>query len=121
MNIIMNFHQLEPTDAIKDVVTKKSEKLKKFFEGAFEVKWTMSADKNGHHSHAIITGNGFNINADSVKDDLYKTFDEVISKLEKQLSKKKSISKNKIHRKSAPVESAPDQSDFEEEMEETEG
>lgn len=104
MNVIMNFHQLEPTDAIKEVVEKKSGKLKKFFDGAFEVKWTMSAGKEGHHSHAMITGDGLKINADSVKDDLYKTFDEVVAKLEKQLSKKKNIDKNHIHRRETAKE-----------------
>lgn len=101
MNITMNFHQMEPTPAIKEVVTKKSEKLKKFFDGAFDLKWTMSAGKKGHHSHALLAGDGITLNADSVEDDLYKTFDEVVSKLEKQLAKKKSISSNHIHHKNS--------------------
>ena len=47
----------------------------------------------------IVAGDGFTINADSVKDDLYKTMDDAVSKLEKQLSKKKSQTKEKIHHK----------------------
>lgn len=103
MNIIMNFHQMDPTPSIKEVIERKSEKLKKFFEGSAELKWTMSARKEGHHSHAILAGDGFILNADSVKDDLYKTFDEVVSKLERQLLKKKNINKDHIHHKADQV------------------
>lgn len=99
MNVTMNFHQLEPTDAIKDVVQKKSEKLTKFFNGSFDLKWTMSAGKEGHHSHALLASDGFTLNADATEDDLYKTFDEVVHKLERQLSKIKNISKDHIHKK----------------------
>lgn len=98
MNITMNFHQLEPTPSIKDMVEKKSEKLKKFFDGSFDLKWTMTAGKEGHHSHALLAGNGFTLNAEATRDDLYKTFDEVVQKLERQLMKKKSSSKDHIHR-----------------------
>jgi len=98
MNLQINFHQIDATDAIKAKIESKCEKLKKFFDGHFDVKWTCSTGKEGHHSHAIIAGNGFTINADSTKDDLYKTLDDVISKAEKQLAKRKTQMKDKIHR-----------------------
>lgn len=99
MNLQINFHQIDSTDAIKAKIEQKCEKLKKFFDGHFDVKWTCSTGKDGHHSHAIIAGSGFTINADSTKDDLYKTLDDVITKAEKQLSKRKSQVKEKIHNK----------------------
>lgn len=99
MNLQINFHQIDSTPAIKEKIENKCEKLKKFFDGKFDVKWTCSTGKDGHHSHAIITANGFTVNADSTKDDLYKTFDDVLSKIEKQLSKKKTKMKDKIHHK----------------------
>jgi len=99
MNLQINFHQIDSTEAIKEKIQSKCNKLNKFFEGHFDVKWTCSTGKDGHHSHAIIAGNGFTINADSTKDDLYKTFDDVITKIERQLSKKKTQMKDKIHRK----------------------
>lgn len=99
MNLQINFHQIDSTEAIKAKIESKCSKLNKFFEGHFDVKWTCSTGKEGHHSHAIIAGNGFTINADSTKDDLYKTFDDVITKVERQLSKKKTQMKDKIHSK----------------------
>lgn len=99
MNLQINFHQIESTPAIKDKIEKKCEKLKKFFDGNFDVKWTCSTGKEGHHSHVIVAANGFTVNADSIKDDLYKTFDDAVSKIEKQLAKKKTQMKDKIHHK----------------------
>ncbi|MEX1099729.1 MAG: ribosome-associated translation inhibitor RaiA [Bacteriovoracaceae bacterium] len=97
MNVTVNFHQMEPTPAIKEMVEKKSAKLKKFFDGGFDLKWTLEAGKDGHHAHALLASDGFTLNADSVKEDMYKTFDDVVSKLEKQLVKKKTIAKDHIH------------------------
>lgn len=102
MNLQINFHQIESTPSIKDKIEQKCEKLKKFFDGNFDVKWTCSTGKEGHHSHVIVAADGFTINADSVKDDLYKTFDDAINKVEKQLVKRKSQIKDKIHHKHDP-------------------
>lgn len=99
MKLNVNFNHLESTPSINAKIEQKSEKLKKYFEGNFEVNWTCSADKSGHHSHVTVAGDRFVINADSVQDDLYKTFDDVIQKLERQLEKRKSQVKDHIHRK----------------------
>lgn len=99
MNLQINFHQIDSTPSIQEMIQHKCEKLTKYFEGHFDVKWTCSTGKEGHHSHVIIASKGFTINADSVKDDLYKTIDDVILKLDKQLAKKKSQTKDKIHHK----------------------
>lgn len=109
MKLEINFHQLDSTPAIKDMVEHKSKKLNKFFEGSFDLKWTLSTGKEGHHSHALLAYNGFTLNADSTKDDLYKTFDDVVGKLEKQLAKKKTMAKDHIHRKREDINTIIDE------------
>lgn len=99
MNLTVHFHQIESTPSIQSKIEQKCEKLKKYFDGHFDVTWTCSTGKEGHHSHVIVAGNGFTINADSTKDDLYKTLDDAIGKLEKQLSKRKEQLKDKLHHK----------------------
>jgi putative sigma-54 modulation protein len=99
MNLKINFNHMESTDAIKEKITGKAEKLTKYFDGKFDVTWTVSADKAGHHSHVTVACAGFTANADSTKDDLYKTLDDVLHKVEKQLQKHKSQMKDKIHHK----------------------
>ena len=99
MNLQINFHQIESTPSIKERIEQKCKKLEKYFDGNYEVNWTCSTSKEGHHSHVILIANGWTINADSTRDDLYKTFDDALGKVEKQILKKKSQSKDKIHHK----------------------
>jgi len=99
MNLKINFHQVDSTPTIKEMISKKSEKLSKYFNGKFDVNWTCSMGREGHHSHVQLTCNGFTVNADSTLPDLYKTFDAVVGKLEKQLAKKKDKSREHIHHK----------------------
>jgi putative sigma-54 modulation protein len=100
MKLNINFDSIDSTDAIREKIEKKAEKLKKFFDGGFDVNWTCSADKTGHHSKVHIHYKGFSVDANSTKDDLYKTLDDAVSKLEKQLAKHKDQIKDKIHRQS---------------------
>lgn len=99
MKLTTHFHQLEATDAIKDKIQDKANKLNKFFDGDMTVTWTCSVEKQGHKSHVEVRAKGATINADSTQSDLYKTFDDVIQKVEKQLSKLKSQVKDHIHHK----------------------
>lgn len=102
MNLQINFQHMDSTEAIKDKIHSKADKLKKFFDGKFDVKWTVSVDKSGHHSHVIVSYDGLVVNAVSTKDDLYKTLDDAIHKVEKQLTKYKSQLKDNIHHKHEP-------------------
>lgn len=89
MNCHINFHQLDATDAIKNVVNKKSKKLEKFFSRDVDVEWFLEANKEGHHARALLSGDGLHINADSKTNDLYKAIDETLQKMETQVKKHK--------------------------------
>ena len=103
MNLQINFGQMSSTEAIKEKIHQKANKLTKYFDGKFNIVWTVSVDKAGHHSHVTLKYDKILINADSTKDDLYKTFDDVISKIERQLLKYKTQMMNKIHHKHDPA------------------
>lgn len=99
MNLHINFHQMEPTDAIKGIIEKKSKKLEKFFSKTVETEWFLDAGKEGHHARAVLSSQGYHFNADSKTEDLYKAIDEVIHKMEAQIKKKVSKSKNHSNKK----------------------
>lgn len=90
MKLQIFFTNLESTDAIKEKIEKKAHKLKKYFQGPVEIKWTCSIDKGLQTSNVIVSGDGKQYNASSSEDHLYKTFDEIIAKIEKQHAKTKS-------------------------------
>lgn len=100
MNLHINFHQMEPTDAIKGIIEKKSKKLEKFFSKTVETEWFLDAGKEGHHARAVLSSQGYHFNADSRTEDLYKAIDEVVQKMETQIKKK--VSKSKNHSNTRP-------------------
>jgi len=100
MNLHINFHQIDPTDAIKKVVERKSNKLEKFFHNAIDTEWFLEAKKDGHHARAVLSSQGYHINADATTEDLYKAIDDVIHKMETQIKKQKA--KVKVHPNNKP-------------------
>lgn len=97
MKVTMNFNHLEPTNSIKEVINKKSEKLTKFFNGNFDINWTCSVEKDSHIAHISINGARFNFNSHASSGDLYKSIDMALDKISKQLQGKKEKSYDHIH------------------------
>ena len=103
MKIISTFKQLEHTQALDEKIESKSQKLKKFFDGNFDVHWTCSVRDDGAHCAEIkLLGPSFEYHASAHSDQLYKTLDLAINKIEKQVYKKKDKWKNHISHKHAP-------------------
>lgn len=103
MKIVSSFKHLEHTPALDQKITEKSQKLKKFFDGNFEVQWTCYVRDDGAHCAEIkLLGPTFEYHANAHADTLYKTLDLVINKIERQVSKKKDKWKNRIKRKHNP-------------------
>lgn len=47
MKIVSSFKHLEHTPSLDEKIERKSQKLKKYFEGNFEVFWTFRLKKMG--------------------------------------------------------------------------
>ena len=100
MKIVSTFKHLEHTPALDQKIKEKSQKLKKYFDGNLEVFWTCSARESGdHHAEIKLLGPGFEFHASGHSDSLYKSLDLAISKVEKQLHKKKDKRRDHIHHK----------------------
>lgn len=103
MKIVSSFKQLEHTPALDEKIQDKSQKLKKYFEGNFEVHWTCYVRDDGAQCADIkLLGPSFEYHAQAHSEKLYKTLDLAISKIEKQVQKKKDKWKNHISHKHAP-------------------
>lgn len=100
MKIVSSFKHLEHTPSLDEKIHKKSQKLKKFFEGNFEVQWTCSIKEDGRHAAEVkVIGPSFEYHAAADSDKLYKSLDLVIQKVQRQVNKKKDKWKNHISRK----------------------
>ncbi len=103
MKIISSFKHLEHTPALDEKIEAKSQKLKKYFDGNFEVHWTCYVRDDGAQCAEIkLLGPSFEYHATAHSEKLYKTLDLAINKIEKQVHKKKDKWKQKISHKHAP-------------------
>ncbi len=99
MDVKVHFTNLEPSTAVETIIKEKVLRLKKYFEGRFSVHWNCSVEKDNHASNVTVMGKNIEMNAHAKTDNMYKTIDVVMEKLEKQLSKKKDVITNKHHDK----------------------
>lgn len=98
MKVIISFKHLDHTLALDQKIREKSEHIEKFLETEATLRWTCYVKSNQHYAELSLTGSHFRYHATANSDNLYKTLDLAIAKLEKQMSRKKEIWKNKLHR-----------------------
>lgn len=100
MKITITFKHLEHTEALDDKIRKKSQKFKKFFSNdEVHIKWTCFLKDKQQFSEVELIGPRDRYHAIAHSDNLYKTFDMVINKVLRQVSKKRKSQKNRIHRR----------------------
>lgn len=85
MNLNITFRKMEHTQALDDLIRSKSEKFEKWFGPDAEIKWTCWADGPGFCSEVSIMAGTQEHFAKAESDDLYKTFDLILSKIQNQI------------------------------------
>ncbi len=99
MELKMAFKHMTSTPSIKAVCEEKSEKLKAYFEGNIQVNWNFSVEKLESIAHVHVMGSHMNFFGEARSDDLYKSIDLALDKVERQIRKRKEIVTNKLHRR----------------------
>ncbi len=89
MNVKITGKDLKATDAIKDYVEKKLERIEKYFDGEFDANVTIRTEKNTQiaEMHIITSANTYR--AVTEHKDLYASIDKDIDILEGQIRKAK--------------------------------
>ncbi len=95
MQISIVGRHIDITDAIRDYVEKKLQKLKKYFPYLVDVRVVFYTQKINQVVEITIQANRFTIHGEEKSQDLYASVDLVIEKLDAQLKKHK----ERIHRK----------------------
>jgi putative sigma-54 modulation protein len=89
MQINVSGHHLEVTDALKEYVTNKIERLSHHHDRITNTNVTLSVDKLIQKAEAKIHVSGKDIFADATHNDLYAAIDALVDKLDRQLIKHK--------------------------------
>ena len=85
MRISITGKNMEVSDYLSELVSKKVAKLDKYFQENTEAVITMSVEKNRHIVEVTIPYPGGIIRGEEVSGDMYASIDNVLAKLERQI------------------------------------
>ena len=89
MRIDVHGQQIEVTQALRDYVESKLERLPRHFEQPLDVRVLLSVDKVEQRAEATINISGKTLHADAVGVDMYGAIDLLADKLDRLLMKHK--------------------------------
>lgn len=97
MNITVSGKNMNVTDALRDTVEKKLEKLERYFNEDTKAQATVSVEKNRHIFEVTIPFTGAILRAEEVTEDMYNSIDNAVDVLERQIRKHKTKLEKQIH------------------------
>ncbi len=89
MQINLTGHHVDITDALRNYVDSKFERLERHFDQVTNVHVILSIEKLRQKAEATMHVNGADIFADDVHEDMYAAIDGLIDKLDRQVKKHK--------------------------------
>lgn len=89
MQIKLTGHHIEITQALRDYVNDKLERIERHFENVTSVHVILSVEKLRQKAEATIHVAGNGIFADAVDADMYAAIDALIDKIDRQIKKHK--------------------------------
>lgn len=108
MRITVTGKNIEITDALRNMVEKKLEKLDKYFNPDVEAHATLSVQKSRQIIEVTIPFNGVILRGEESNEDMYSSIDLVIDKLERQIRKQKTKLQRRNHGDSLKFQIIPD-------------
>lgn len=89
MNIIVTGKQVEVTPAIEDHLRQGLEKITKFFDGRIDAEAVLTVEKRAQWVEINLTAEGLHLHGECTSEDLYKSIDVAISRIQTQLLRHK--------------------------------
>lgn len=89
MQINLTGHHVEVTDALRDYVISKFERLERHFDHISNVHVILNVEKLAQIAEATLHVNGGEIFANAEHEDMYAAIDALVDKLDRQVKKHK--------------------------------
>lgn len=105
MQIDITGHHVEVSEALRDYVDSKFEKLERYFDTVVDVHVVLTVEKLTRKAEATLNVNGAKLYAGAFNDDMYAAIDGLIDKLDRQMIKHKEKCADH-HRREGPVSQA---------------
>lgn len=87
MGIAITFRHMASSESLKTYVHEKLEKLQKYLRQPLEAHVTLFVESREHCAEAGITAGGRHYHAHHASEDMYKSIDQLIDKIEQQVSR----------------------------------
>ncbi len=116
MQITVTGRHVDITDPIRTHIEKKMEKLDSSFDRVTDVRVVLSVEKYRQFAEITVLGNGVRLHSQEATDDMYASIDKAFEKIERQLRRRTTKTRQAKRRKSAepqppeeePAEEAPE-------------
>lgn len=89
MQLTVSGHHIEITDALRDHVSEKFQKLQRHIERITTIDVTLVVEKSTHKAEANLHVSGADLFASAESEDMYTAIDALADKLDRQISKHK--------------------------------
>jgi putative sigma-54 modulation protein len=89
MQVTVTGHHLEVTEALKAHIDAKFKKLARHFDKVTDVHVILSVEKLMQKAEATLHLSGANLFAEDHQEDMYAAIDEMVDKLDRQITKHK--------------------------------
>lgn len=89
MHLTVTGHHTDVTQALRDYVATRFNKLERHFDQLVDVHCVLTVEKLIHKAEAIIRVGGGTIHAEAAHNDMYAAIDELADKLDRQVTKHK--------------------------------
>ena len=89
MQLDISGHHVEVTEALREHVTTKLDKVKRHFDKVIDVHVILSVEKLEQKAEATLHINGLKIFAEDTEENMYAAIDSLVDKLDRQVIKHK--------------------------------
>ena len=89
MQLKITGHHIEVTDALRDHITRKLEKIKRHFDQVLNIHVVLTSERAFKIAEATVHVAGHDFFAKDEKDDMYAAIDSMVDKLDRQILKYK--------------------------------
>jgi putative sigma-54 modulation protein len=97
MKLRITFKHLEHTPALDERIKEKSERFEKYFQGNVNIHWVCWVKGDKHWAEIKVHGPRFDFFAKACADNMYKSLDLAVEKMERQVEKQKELMRDKLH------------------------
>ncbi len=94
MQLSLTGHHVDITDALRNYVEEKMQRLERHFDHVTNVHVILSVEKLNQKAEATVHLSGADIFADATHEDMYAAIDALVDKLDRQVLKHKEKVKN---------------------------